>query len=164
MEKLDNSDRLKSIKEAFISILEINFGQRKYETENPPDYDLGTDPTSAHRLGWVKPDLDTIVGNLNMERPPSNKGDNWMQDDAIEQKAKSLQSHYQRMYNLYNQRGLDAFNPDAKTQNYGPSWNVRGDERREQNRAYLNYIRSDPERLARFRAQSRNNTIATRRY
>jgi hypothetical protein len=149
---LDSTDRILLIKEAVFNLIENpqSFGQRRYQTENPPRFaqewesENNNMSDTSHRLNWEKPrkeeDSPGFVG------PPDPQG--------VEKYRQNM-----RTYNLWNQRGLDSFDPGAKTQSYAPSWNVRGDERRQQTRAYLNYIRSDPERLARFRAQSNNNTI-----
>lgn len=172
---MDALERLNLINQAIVSLYEnSDFGQRSRKTEEPPDepefssdnksydYDVGLDTHDdgtaiTHRLGWARPDPTKIVSN-------------WGQKDAQGNPVKYDPTEYnelktaRREYNLWNQRGLDAFNPQAKAQNYSPAWNVRGDARREQTRAYLNYIRSDPERLARFRQQSSNNRIAPRKY
>ena len=156
--KLDSAQRLFRINEAIVHLLEqpedSNFGQRRLKTEEPPEtpwWAEGDPNASRHRVGWKRPTRD----QFNPEARPGFVGP---PDPNIDPAAE--EANYKnaiRQYNLWNQRGLSNFNPKGKAQNYTPAWNVRGEARREQTRAYLNYIRSDPERLADFR--SRTNTI-----
>lgn len=162
----DSVDRLNLINEAIINLFEL-------QTDRPPEDPYWSVQNTSdaegtlvhkttglpitHRLRWARPDPAHFVSKWGEK---DEHGNPVKYDEKEHNELKAAQ----REYNLWNQRGLDAYNPTARTQNYSPAWNVQGDERREQQRAYLNYVRSDPERLARFGEQSSNNRIVPRKY
>lgn len=121
-----------------------------------------------HRLSLINEAISTLLEygftDALEQEALDNTGEETM-DKSVDKYGRPKSAAYKeflnlrRNANLKNQAGLKAYDPKGRTQNYSPAWNVRGDQRREQSRAYLNYIRSDPERLARFRSQSDNNRI-----
>lgn len=126
----DLSDRIIKINEVLVALSEQQFTARGTWKAVPEKPERPIDPYTDKPKG------------VNRSAPPSQRTP---EDNDFLTK--------QREYNLQNQQGRQNFNPNAPQQMYTPSWNVKGEERRQQMRAYLNYIRADPERLAKYRAQ-----------
>jgi hypothetical protein len=163
----DSTDRLILINEAILNLFEDQFGQRRYKTEEGPDVNtFNIDPTIDNKTGTTNTDLKGQRNAFNLINPNTRRAeyDNNYKGLAKGSVGHKALEHDQREYNLWNQRGLQAFDAKAKSQNYTPAWNVRGNERREQMRGYLNYVRSDPTRLQRFNAQNSQNTIMKKQY